>query len=146
MKVVEKPSAATPASEAWQLLFSFLQSLHSYWHDLAAEFGVSTQQGLALISLEPGRPMAMNQLAKVCKCEQSNLTGLVDRLEARGLVERLPDAHDRRVRLIALTPEGAELRASAFQRMQEPPEAIAALSAEDQRALRDIMRRALAAN
>jgi hypothetical protein len=41
-------------------------------------------------------------------CDNSNLTGIVDRLIAKKLVERRPDSQDRRVSLICLTPEGAE--------------------------------------
>jgi DNA-binding MarR family transcriptional regulator len=48
----------------------------------------------------------MRRLAEQMNCEASNLTGLVDRLEIRGLVERRPDPADRRVRLLALTHEG----------------------------------------
>ena len=43
---------------------------------------------LGLLSLEP---LPMRQIAQKLKCEPSNVTGIVDRLEARGLVERRPD-------------------------------------------------------
>lgn len=42
-------------------------------------------------------------------CEASNLTGLVDRLEARGLVERQPHPDDRRVKCVGLTAAGEQL-------------------------------------
>jgi DNA-binding MarR family transcriptional regulator len=76
-------------------------------------------------------------------CDNSNVTGIVDRLEERGLVERRSADHDRRVKLIALTPQGKELREELNRRLAEPPEPIAKLSASDQRALRDILTRAL---
>jgi len=71
------------------------------------------------------------------------VTGLADRLEERGLVERLPDPSDRRVKGLALTPEGARVRDEFVNRLMEPPDEIASLSAADQRALRDSLRRAL---
>jgi DNA-binding MarR family transcriptional regulator len=68
---------------------------------------------------------------------------LVDRLESRGLVERRNAEHDRRVKLLCLTEAGAEVRQKLMERLAEPPAAIAALSAEDLRALRDVMLRAV---
>ena len=63
-------------------------------------------------------------------------------MEARGLIERRDSPSDRRVKLIALTGDGTEARARVLDRLYEPPAAIAALSPADQRALRDILRRA----
>jgi DNA-binding MarR family transcriptional regulator len=57
-------------------------------------------------------------------------------------VERRTVGADRRVKTLALTPAGVELRARVLDLMSEPPAAIAALSAKDQRTLRDILRRA----
>ena len=51
----------------------------------------------------------MRRLAATMHCEASNLTGLVDKLERRGLVERRTDPADRRVRVLALTEEGEEV-------------------------------------
>ena len=51
----------------------------------------------------------MRKLAQKLKCEPSNVTGIVDRLEARGLVERRPDPADRRVKLAAATDEGRRM-------------------------------------
>ena len=109
-----------------------------------AEFDLSEAQGRALSLLEPGRPLAMSELAEALSCDASNVTGIVDRLEARGLIERRPAEHDRRVKMLVVTEQGAELRRRALERFFEPPPAIAALSAADQRTLRDILRRALA--
>jgi DNA-binding MarR family transcriptional regulator len=77
-------------------------------------------------------------------CDNSNVTGIIDRLEERGLVERRNAPHDRRVKLVALTPEGKRLKQGVEARMAEPPPAIEGLSREDQRALRDVLRRAVA--
>ena len=45
--------------------------------------------------------------------------------------------------MLRITARGAQVRAGLAARLDEPPEALASLSLEDQRALRDIMRRAL---
>ena len=86
----------------------------------------------------------MGRLARSLACDASNVTGIVDRLEARGLLERQPDEADRRLKVIALTPRGAAIRVRLIERLAEPPDAIAGLSGEDQRLLCDILRRALA--
>jgi DNA-binding MarR family transcriptional regulator len=63
--------------------------------------------------------LPMRQLASLLHCEPSNVTGLVDRLEARNLVERQLDPSDRRVRLLALTDKGQALLADAWERLAQ---------------------------
>jgi len=53
-------------------------------------------------------PMALSELARCNKCVRSNMTQLVDRLEADGLVRRIDDPDDRRIRRAALTTAGRE--------------------------------------
>ena len=74
--------------------------------EVADEEGLSIAQLDVLRRLRHHGPSPMRRLAEQMNCEASNLTGLVDRLEKRGLVERRPDPHDRRVRLLALTEMG----------------------------------------
>ena len=85
----------------------------------------------------------MQRLASVMRCDPSNVTGLANRLEERGLVERRDDPSDRRVKGLALTPKGVRMRDEFMERLMEPPEEIASLPAEDQRALRDALLKAL---
>ena len=110
---------------------------------IASEFELAPAQVMALGRLEPGRPCAMSELAGALRCDNSNVTGIADRLEARGLVERRAAEHDRRVKMLHLTSEGEELRERLWERLNRPPEPLAALSEDDARALRDILRRAL---
>ena len=83
----------------------------------------------------------MRELAAQLHCDNSNVTGLVDGLEAHGLVERRSAEHDRRVRMLVVTERGAQVRARINEVVEEVPPALASLSAADQRALRDILRR-----
>ena len=72
-------------------------------------------------------------------------TGMVDRLETRGLVVRQPDAGDRRVKLVALTPEGRALRAKLLQLARRPPEALVEhLDTEQLNTLNDLLAKACA--
>jgi MarR family transcriptional regulator, organic hydroperoxide resistance regulator len=116
------------------------------FHAVATEFELSPPQVRALGMLDPQRPVPMSELADALHCDNSNVTGIVDRLEDRGLVERRSASHDRRVKMLAVTERGAVVRERLAERLQEPPEPLARLSPEDQRTLRDIMRRALEAD
>ena len=109
---------------------------------IASEFELSPPQVMALRHLDPSEPRPMSELACALQCDNSNVTGIVDRLEDRGLVKRHAAAHDRRVKMLVVTERGAELRARLSARLDTAPEALARLSEADQVALRDIMRRA----
>jgi len=76
--------------------------------EVAEEEGLSVAQVDVLRRLRQG-PSPMRRLADQMNCEASNLTGLVDRLETRGLVERQPFPEDRRVKCVALTEAGEQL-------------------------------------
>ena len=132
------------ASEAWTLLFRLFVSQRGRVPQVAAEFDLSPMQAHVLRLLEPDEPLPMRTLAGKLCCDASNVTGIADRLEMRGLIERRSADGDRRVRALALTPAGVALRDRALEIMNEPPASIAALSEKDQRALRDILRRAVA--
>jgi len=136
---------ADPATEAWKMVFEVITSERPLRIPrVAAEFGMSPMGVHVFRILEPGAELPMSALAGSVGCDASNVTGIVDRLEARGLIERRDSPADRRVKLIALTEEGARLREQVMDRLYEPPAAIARLSAADQRALCDILARALA--
>lgn len=57
---------------------------------------------LARLSRQPG--LSQNELATICEVEPITVGRLIDRLEARGLVERRPDPSDRRIRRLHLLP------------------------------------------
>lgn len=84
----------------------------------------------------------MVALARSLHCHDSNVTGLVDRLEQRGLIERQSNPHDRRVKLIALTNAGETFRDRLLERLFEPLPFIAVLTLQDKKTLRDILLRA----
>jgi MarR family transcriptional regulator, organic hydroperoxide resistance regulator len=145
MFIVSAPATrvrVSPASEAWALMFDLMHASKRRFFAVASEFELSPPQVMALRLLDPDEPKPMSELAGALHCDNSNVTGIVDRLEDRGLVERRLAAHDRRVKMLAVTPKGADVRARLAQRLDEPPQQLARLSLEDQQALRDILRRA----
>lgn len=123
----------------WQLLVRFFFSQRATLPPLAAELELSAAQCHVLHVIEPGRPIPMRQLADTLACDASNVTGLVDRLEARGLVRRQPSPTDRRVRVLELTPAGVRLRTVLLDRMTEAPPALKRLSEREQQALARIL-------
>ncbi|MDQ3890180.1 MAG: MarR family transcriptional regulator, partial [Actinomycetota bacterium] len=135
--------AEAAAREAQQLFFQIGMMERGRRAAELAELGLTFAQAHALRLLDPEKPLPMSRLAKELVCDASNVTGIADRLEARGLVERRSGERDRRVKELALTPAGVDLRRCVLELMTKPPAAIAALSPTDQRALRDILRRAL---
>ncbi|HEX3433290.1 MAG TPA: MarR family transcriptional regulator [Solirubrobacteraceae bacterium] len=110
---------------------------------MAAEFDLSPMQAHVLRLLDPDQPLPMRTLARKLCCDASNVTGIVDRLEERGLVRRDAAPGDRRVKMLVVTSNGLEVRRRIVRRLSEAPEPIARLSATDQRALREILNRAL---
>lgn len=137
MKTALRP---TPAAEAWALLQELFLGQKARIVAIAQEFELAPQQVYALKLLRD--PLSMGDLAGKLACDSSNVTGITDRLEQRGLVERRGADYDRRVKLLVLTDEGRAVRDSVMERMSEPPELIKRLPAADQRALRDILKRA----
>jgi DNA-binding MarR family transcriptional regulator len=136
-----KPRSA--AHEAQRLFFQIGMEQRVKVGAQLGELGLSFAQAHALRTLDPDEPLPMSALAERLFCDASNVTGIVDRLESRGLVARGSAEGDRRVKALTLTSAGAELRDRVMDVMSEPPEAIAALSTADQRALRDILARAV---
>ena len=135
--------AAGLACETWELLFDLMMSARPRVPLVAAEIGLTEAQCHLLRALCPEKPVSMRCVAQGLACDASNITGIVDRLEARGLVKRRPGTNDRRVKEIVLTRSGAAMRTLLVARLAEPPEHVARLSVADQRALRAILRRAL---
>jgi MarR family transcriptional regulator, organic hydroperoxide resistance regulator len=131
-----------PGSEAWSLMHWMMVTNKQRLVAMGQEFELAPQQMIALRMLGAG-PRKMSDLAHALFCDNSNVTGIVDRLEERGLVRREAAEGDRRVKLLVLTEEGERMRVEITKRMAEPPPAIASLSEKDQRALRDILERAL---
>ncbi|WP_329458042.1 MarR family winged helix-turn-helix transcriptional regulator [Streptomyces sp. NBC_01497] len=128
--------------EVVQLIGSVVARYYEEYEHAAAEHSLTGAQArlLGLLSLEP---MAMRKIAQKLKCEPSNVTGIVDRLEARGLVERRPDPADRRVKLAAATATGLTTAALLRDSLDFAREPLAELSDAERRALRDMLQRML---
>jgi len=127
------------ACRAWQLLMKFFFAQREHLPSAGAESDLSPIQCHVLHLIEPGRPLPMSRLADTLSCDASNVTGLVDRLESRGLVQRQPSPQDRRVKVLQLTPTGARLRAQLLRRMAGRSHPLSRLSLDQQRTLVKIL-------
>src|ERR1700704_2608280 len=131
------------ACDAWRLLMQLFFAQRANLPPLAAELELSPAQCHVLHLIEPGRPIPMGQLAETLACDASNVTGLVDRLESRGLVCRRPSAVDRRVEGLGLTPNVSRPRPVLQDRMPAPPATLERLSVRDQKTLVRLLTRLL---
>jgi DNA-binding MarR family transcriptional regulator len=141
---VQAKPKLSPAHEAQKFFFELGMTQRTKVGAALGELGLSFSQAHALRLLDPDEPMPMSALAERLFCDASNVTGIADRLEARGLVRRQSLAGDRRVKALTITPAGTKLREQVMELMSQPSEAIAVLSEADQRALCDILARAVA--
>jgi DNA-binding MarR family transcriptional regulator len=135
--------SGTAASEAWGLFWRIFSADKPRRMLTLNEIGLAPMQAMALTTLQPGDAVPMSALAGLLMCDNSNVTGIVDRLEALGLVERRPAERDRRVKAVALTQQGIAVRGVVQERMSDPPPPLKRLSEEDAAALLDILQRAL---
>ena len=129
------------ARQAWALLTPLVYP--PPFLELARRFDLRPASMGAIRCLD--QPRTMSEMATALHCDNSNVTGIVDGLEEKGLALREPSPGDRRVKLIALSPEGRRLRARLTKAMEKPPAWIEGLSEPDRQALRDLLQRAGAA-
>jgi MarR family transcriptional regulator, organic hydroperoxide resistance regulator len=136
--LADETGRTDPASQAWSLLHWLMISSKPRFMAINQEFDLAPQQAIALRILGGG-PVPMGELARYLMCDSSNVTGITDRLEERGLVRREPGEKDRRVKMLVLTDEGDKLRAEVTKRLAEPPPWLSELPEADQRKLKEIL-------
>ena len=132
----------TAQQQAWRLMLGLFFEQRGRMLAVAQEFGLAPQQAFALMSLEPGTPIKLSDLATKLRCDNSNVTGIADRLEAAGLAERQAHPTDRRVKTLVLTERGGTVRGLYQERLSHTPAAIEGLSDADATALVEILQRA----
>jgi DNA-binding MarR family transcriptional regulator len=134
--------------EAWRtiLRLMFDGEGHGRMPDVCRALGVPPSMVKTLMNLSLDEPQAMRDLAEHYGCDASYVTALVDDLEERGFAERRPHRSDRRIRTVVLTPAGAEVKERLTEMLYTPPPAFSALSATEQRELRDLLRKVAAAD
>ncbi|MEY9968638.1 DNA-binding MarR family transcriptional regulator [Streptacidiphilus sp. MAP12-16] len=115
----------------------------AYYQDfaaVAARHGLTSVQAKALAVLVR-KPLPMRGLAEQLVCDASNVTGLVDRLELRGLVRREVSATDRRIKTVVATETGRAAISAVRDDMQTTHEALDLLSPDERVVLHELLTR-----
>jgi DNA-binding MarR family transcriptional regulator len=113
-------------------LLGVMNVMREHLERCAAEHGLSPQQAVSLFRLGLVDSLTMRQLAGELHCDPSNVTGIADRLEERGLVARHVRAQDRRVKQLSLTADGARLRTKLAGQVNQQVPGLSALAPADQ--------------
>lgn len=129
--------------EVVTLIGAVVSRYHEEYDEAAAAYSLTGAQARVLALLAHG-PTPMRRIADRLKCEPSNVTGIVDRLAARGLAERRADPADRRVKLAAATEEGARTAALLRESLGDfAGEPLGRLSVPERTSLRDLLQQML---
>ena len=113
------------ARRVWQLLFDFLIS--------------SAPRALNSLRQDEGR--TMRSLADEWRCDASNATWIIDRLEHAGLAVRRAAPNDRRVKLVLLTPKGVRVKNDVMEAFYTAPPELLALDSAELAALERLLHR-----
>jgi len=129
----------SPAHELWALLVESLAGWEERMNEACAAAGLSPVSAWALVQLDPEHAISQKELAERLHFNPSTVVDPTDRLEEGGLVVRRPNAVDRRVNVLTVTPKDRAVRDRLIARLFEPPAALRRLSAADQARFRDAM-------
>jgi len=138
------PTATTTAPTTADLMETVAAVGAAYFQDFAAaagRHGLNSSQAKALKAVQV--PVPMRALAGRLGCDASNVTGIVDRLEALGLARREAAASDRRVKIVAITDRGHEVLTLIRDDMTRAHEAFASLDEDQRTALDSLCRQVL---
>jgi DNA-binding MarR family transcriptional regulator len=98
-------------------LLEFLMAAKQHIIAIGAEFDLTSIQAMTLLLLDEQRPRPMKSFCLLYHCDASNVTGIVDGLEKKGLVSRQNDPNDRRIKVIQLEAAGKRLQQDIIQRL-----------------------------
>ncbi|MFF0278566.1 MULTISPECIES: MarR family winged helix-turn-helix transcriptional regulator [unclassified Streptomyces] len=135
-------SATTSRPTRLQLMELLAAIGTAQWRDFAsaaAHHGLTSTQAKVLAQLDG--PLPMRALATLLVCDASNVTGIIDRLEARALVRREPDPSDRRVKNVVATDEGRDVIRRVREEMQATSGALDTLDPAESATLYDLLAR-----
>ncbi|WP_410875936.1 MarR family winged helix-turn-helix transcriptional regulator [Nocardia sp. A7] len=134
---------AAPRVDTAQLMELLSVSLGAYYGDFtaaAASENLTASQGKTLTVLRRG-PVTMRALAENLACDASNVTGIINRLEKRGLVHREPSPSDRRVTTLVITADGERVTDAIRAKMRTTEDGLNRLSDQDREHLSDLLER-----
>ena len=122
----------------WALLSTMRHAMFGIW----AEVDLTPPMAMALKELGEGS-MPQGSLAHCLGYDPSSITGLADRLESRGLVERQVDPNDRRIKRLAISPTGRALLDDVHDRLRHRLPVALRLDDAEQQALVRLLHKAV---
>jgi len=135
-RVVNVPQAATATRydlPVFQALRRIIRAVDLHSRKLAAQHKITGPQLVCLLSVQENEPLTPTAIARQVHLSPSTVIGILDRLEAKGLVRRERDLEDRRLVHVSLTGQGKALVASAPSPLQDRlAEAISKLPEAEQ--------------
>jgi DNA-binding MarR family transcriptional regulator len=134
-----------PTEEIIELLFALVDRLRAGFEAVAAAHELSAPQAKALRHVVAAGPVPMRDLACRLRCDASNVTGIVDRLEQRGLVERRSAPGDRRIKSLVATPTGTEVACTVWSEVEAGAATLLSLDEDERKQLLAILLRLSAA-
>ncbi|PZG02163.1 MarR family winged helix-turn-helix transcriptional regulator [Micromonospora deserti] len=126
------------AGDAVRRIMHIASAMRHYQDVEIAELGLTPAVARALHELDPDRPLPARDLAEQLRCDRSNVTTLVDKLEQAGLVERRVDPADRRQKTLVVTEAGRRMRARVHGVMSDS-RLLAGLTAGELATLRELV-------
>jgi DNA-binding MarR family transcriptional regulator len=122
-------------------LFALVEHLRVGFEAAATECDLSVAQAKALRYVAVAGPVPMRDLACRMRCDASNVTGIIDRLEDRGLVERRAEPGDRRVKSLVATPRGGEVALALWRQVRASAATLLQMTDDECNALVFLLRR-----
>jgi DNA-binding MarR family transcriptional regulator len=126
---------ASAAAAAWRHIFDYIVATAPERVAVLDRLGLTPAESRALHSLDSKAGRSMRSLADEWRCDPSNATWLVDRLEQQGLARRIAKDGDRRVKAVVLTTKGKRIRSELIASQYTPPVDLLALPQRDLEAL-----------
>jgi DNA-binding MarR family transcriptional regulator len=123
------------AATAWRHIFDYIIATAPERVAVLDRLGLTPAESRSLVSLDPKAGRSMRSLADEWRCDPSNATWLVDRLEHQGLAQRSAKAGDRRVKAVVLTTKGKRIRGELIASQYTPPRDLVSLPKRDLEAL-----------
>ena len=131
-------------SNIYTNLIRLMMRSKKHMADIMESWQLTPMQGMVLTLFDPAKTKTMNELSVIMGCDASNVTGLVDRLEVQGLVERVSSEGDKRIKLIRLSLKGEDCRRKMLRLMGQAEAAdLRKLDAREKRMLELIINKLL---
>ena len=130
------------SDHVWLVMMKAMHALTRYAAADIEETGLGLSDFGVLEALLHKGPLPVNTIGPIVHLTPGSISIAVDRLVAKGLVSRAESSQDRRVRIVALSPRGKDLIASAFRKHSgQMKRVFSELSPEELRSLETALKR-----